>query len=394
MIGGAKMEAKLFAKIMSDKSLFDFRKMQYKYGKNEMSEFFSILKNTLYNQLSIKNFAGAPIVILPNATDVKISAYKKLFILQSITKEYGIKAMEDEIHATLTIENISSSRNSIRKILTGYAPKDEVENRILGMKKGLDFISDTSNKITEENLYKLYMLTVGDFLTGDNKLLPENYYRHDSVYVVGGKTEHQGIDYKKLPEYIKTLIDFINTDSDLNDLLKAAIIHYYIAYLHPYFDGNGRTARMLHLWYLVQKDFPTVMFIPFSSYINESRSSYYKAFAQIEDNDILYGLTDVTPFLIYITQYVYNKIGESKYKNNTIKQYQEALVNGGITEKEKALFEFVLSGYGNDEFSTKQLEKAFGDAAYATIRSFVLKFENIGIFSSQKYSNRVKYKIK
>ena len=99
-------------------------------------------------------------------------------------------------------------------------------------------------------------------------------------------------------------------------------------------------------------------------------------------------------FLIYITQYVYNKIGESKYENNTIKQYQEALVNGGITEKEKALFEFVLSGYGNDEFSTKQLEKAFGDAAYATIRSFVLKFENIGIFSSQKYSNRVKYKIK
>ena len=55
---------------------------------------------------------------------------------------------------------------------------------------------------------------------------------------------------------------------------------------------------------------------------------------------------------------------------------------------------FVLSYYGTGEFSTKQLEKDFKDAAYATIRGFVLKFENLGLLSSVKYRARVKYKVK
>ena len=64
-----------------------------------------------------------------------------------------------------------------------------------------------------------------------------------------------------------------------------------------------------------------------------------------------------------------------------------------MTEKENALWQFVLSAYGDDEFSTKQLEKDFGAAAYATIRSFVLKFEKLGLLRSQKYGNRVKYRV-
>ena len=50
-------------------------------------------------------------------------------------------------------------------------------------------------------------------------------------------------------------ISFIQDKTPMNDLLKAALIHFYIAYLHPYFDGNGRMARLLHLWYLVQQGY-------------------------------------------------------------------------------------------------------------------------------------------
>lgn len=53
----------------------------------------------------------------------------------------------------------------------------------------------------------------------------------------------------------------------------------------------------------------------------------------------------------------------------------------------------MLSYYGMGEFSTKQLENDFGDAAYATIRGFVLKFEELGLLSSVKYGARIKYKI-
>ena len=69
--------------------------------------------------------------------------------------------------------------------------------------------------------------------------------------------------------------------------------------------------------------------------------------------------------------------------------FQSTLSHEQVTEKEKALWEFVLSAYGDAEFSTKQMEKDFGNAAYATIRSFVLKFKKLGLLKSTQYGNRV-----
>ena len=54
--------------------------------------------------------------------------------------------------------------------LNGYAPRDEEESRIYGIKRGLDFIADRDNKITEKNLRTLYQMTVGDFLDDEDKL--------------------------------------------------------------------------------------------------------------------------------------------------------------------------------------------------------------------------------
>ena len=56
---------------------------------------------------------------------------------------------------------------------------------------------------------------------------------------------------QQLPDAMKRLVDFANTKDVINELHKAAILHFAFAYYHPYFDGNGRTARLLHLWYLV-----------------------------------------------------------------------------------------------------------------------------------------------
>lgn len=236
------------------------------------------------------------------------------------------------------------------------------------------------------------MMTVGDFLTGDEKLIDGHFYRHDTVYVVSDRVEHSGLDYKKVPEFMKLLIEFANIEDDINDLIKAAIIHFYIAFVHPYFDGNGRMARLVHLWFLIQKGYQSALFIPFSSNIEKSRKAYYDAYTLIEENKKYSGKIDVTPFILYFTNNVYNKINEETPKE-TLKVYDEALKDGKITEKETKLWQFVLSFYGTEEFSTKQLEKEFGDAAYATIRGFVLKFEDLGLLSSVKYGPRVKYKV-
>lgn len=387
------MDASLFTKMLSDKSVTDLKKLGYKYPQADMKEFVELLGTGFYKTLPLKDFNNGNLVYLESVTQVRLSAAKVLLTTQASTQFYGVKAMEEEIISTFTIEQIDTSRDSVRKILSGYAPSNESENRIYGMKKGLEFISDPQNKISEETIYQLYELTIGAFLPEEDRLLPGNKYRHDSVYIVGDKVEHTGLPWQKLPDYMGSLVSFIDDESSMNDLLKAALIHFYIAYLHPWFDGNGRMARLIHLWYLVQQGYSSALFVPLSEYVEKTRKGYYDAYTLAEQNAQISGVMDATPFLVYFIENVYHKLGSALPAPSTTDTFKKALEQGSVTEKEQALWHFVLSAYGDGEFSTKQLEKDFGNAAYATIRSFVLKFEKLGLLRSSKYGNRIKYQV-
>lgn len=385
------MDIKIFTKMLKDRHFTDYQKMKYKYS-DDFDAFLETLEELYYKTLPLSDFGGNSIVFIEDHAAVNQSAVKLL--LQSQDQHYGIKAAEDEIVATSAIESVDFSRDSVRKILKGMAPKDEQESRILGIKHGLEFIADTAHQITEENLYQLYRMTVGDFLSGDDKLAEGSRYRHDTVYVVSDHLEHAGLDHQKVPAFMRSLIAFINAEDDMNDLIKAAIIHFYISYVHPYFDGNGRMARLVHLWFLVQKGYQSALFIPFSSQIEKSRKAYYDAYTKIEENRKYSGKIDVTPFILYFIDHVYNKISEGTAVVEALTAYSDAVKGGKVTEKEAKLWRFVLSYYGTGEFSTKQLEKEFGDAAYATIRGFVLKFEGLGLLSAVKYGAKVKYRVR
>lgn len=387
------MDARLFTNMLSDKSIIDLKKLSYKYPQADLKEFVALLGNGFYTPLPLTDFNGKNLVYLKNVTQVHLSAAKVLLTPQSSTQLYGRKAMEEEILSTFTIEQINTSRDSVRKILSGYAPTNESENRIYGMKKGLEFIGDLQHTINEESIHHLYDLTIGPFLPEEDPLLPSHKYRHDSVYIVGDKVEHTGLPWQMLPEYMGHLVDFINQESSVNDLLKAALIHFYIAYLHPWFDGNGRMARLIHLWYLVQQRYSSALFVPLSKYVEKSRRGYYNAYTLTEQNARLSGIMDVTPFLVYFIENIYHKLVTALPASSTMDTFQKVLEQGNVTEKEQALWQFVLASYGDSQFSTKQLEKDFGNAAYATIRGFVLKFEKLGLLRSVRYGNRVKYQI-
>lgn len=300
------MDAALFTKMLSDKNVLDLRKLGYKFPQADIKEFTELLKNGFYYSLPLKDFSGQNIVYLSSIAQVRLSAAKVLLTPQNSTQLYGVKAMEEEIVSTFTIEQVDFTRDSVRKILSGLAPTDESESRIFGMKKGLEFISDPTNQISEETIYQLYEMAIGAYLSEEDRLLPGHFYRHDSVYVVGAKVEHTGLPWQALPERMGELVAFIREDSEINDLLKAALIHFYIAYLHPYFDGNGRMARLMHLWYLVQQGYSSALFVPLSEYINKSRKGYYDAYTLAEENATIRGVVDATPFLAYFIENVYH----------------------------------------------------------------------------------------
>ena len=302
------METRIFSEMMSDPAITDLKKLHYKYPGADMNEFTALLKESMYKKVPLMDFNGEHIVYLENVTSIPESSVKILQTRQA-GGAYGLQAMSDEIAASMEIEGIRTSSESVRHILMGYTPRNEAEEKIYGMTLGLDFIADPANKITEENIYRLYEIAIAKYVDAEDQLLPGHKYRHDAVYVMGNQLAHTGLPYKKLTEYMDQLVAFIQEESEMDDLVKAAMIHFYVAFLHPYFDGNGRMARLIYLWYLTQAGYPSALFTPFSALIKNSKTSYYKAYTLVEDNAKVSGVIDVTPFLAYFVKEVYHQVG-------------------------------------------------------------------------------------
>lgn len=392
------MDVIKYMKMVKDSSIFDLKKMAYKYSKEDVSELLETMKQIAYTTIPLTDFSGDSAIVFAETTIGNTKEAAKKLVAYRGNAPYGIQALEDEIISTFAIEQIGTSRESVRNILDGRAPRGKEEKRVWGMKQGFEFIADRTNKINAENVRKLYEIAINPYLEDKENRLSENQMYRDAGVLVGNKLSrekvHEGLPAEKMEEKMNSLFEFVDQKTDMDDLAKAAAIHFYIGYLHPYFDGNGRMARMLHIWYLLQNGYSSALYLPFSSLIIETKDKYNKAYELVEQNTKISGLIDISPFLHYFNECVYRHIGERDHHSNALEVFSELLKQGEITGKEKELFNFVLSYYGQNEFSTKELERDFGNSAYATIRTFVLKMTEKGLFEEHIYKNRKKYNLK
>ncbi len=122
-------------------------------------------------------------------------------------------------------------------------------------------------------------------------------FREGDVFVtdhVDGEIVHIPPDWKELHSVMGELCKFIHDDEKfIHPIVKAKIIHFMIGYIHPFKDGNGRTARALFYWFLLKKGYTLVKNISISRVILESRTQYDKAFLKTEydENDLNYFIT-------------------------------------------------------------------------------------------------------
>ncbi len=86
---------------------------------------------------------------------------------------------------------------------------------------------------------------------------------------------------------MKNLEEFINNPeiSDLDPLVKMAIIHHQFESIHPFYDGNGRTGRIINILYLVKEELLKIPILYLSRYINENKADYYRLLQDVRDND-------------------------------------------------------------------------------------------------------------
>ena len=197
----------------------------------------------------------------------------------------------EEAYCSSSIEGAFSTKEASRKLIeSGKKPKDKSEQMILNNYNALQFIMEHLEYPFDEQM----IITIGRLLTeGTLEGGPVEGYRSDMVYVVShtGETVYIAPDAKYVKPMMDDLIAYLN-DPMVHPVEKAAIAHAYFVTVHPFFDGNGRTARALTYMVLLKAGYDFFRAVPISAMIAESRSRYYKALRSCQDpangNDFTY----------------------------------------------------------------------------------------------------------
>ena len=217
-------------------------------------------------------------------------------------ESFYIDIVSSEIQNTNNIEGVKSSRedivNTTKKVVTNNINDDL---KFLSIVKSYTAIKDIdenslnynlkSNKINgfdkfNKNIKDIYDIRkIYDKITADGvdeENLPDGeVFRKGSVYIQGKNgTLHSGVSDNENSEPIiknllSKLIDFMNEEECT--LVKNAIFHYYFGYIHPFYDGNGRTARFISSL-ILKEDYSWLTACSLSQGVNKKRSLYLKAF--------------------------------------------------------------------------------------------------------------------
>jgi len=210
-----------------------------------------------------------------------------------------INSLMEEAVATAQIEGAATTRKIAKQMLiTGRQPRDRSEKMILNSYRAIQLIkSRLTQPLSLSLLFEIQeTLTAGtlDDVSAAGRLRFES----EDINIVDtsdGEIIFTPPPASDLPRRLQDLFDFVNTDHDapfIHPVVKAAILHFWLAYEHPFVDGNGRTARAIFYWYMLKQGYWLFEFLTVSRVILDAPMQYYKAFiyTEIDDNDLTYSI--------------------------------------------------------------------------------------------------------
>lgn len=229
---------------------------------------------------------------------------------------FTIRSLIDEIVLTNDIEGVYSSRREINSILSELETKNR-RKRFKGLVQKYLMLqkNETLSFQTCQDIRNLYNELVYAEVEEDN---PDNLpdgeiFRKDSASVTTAtqKEIHQGVNPEsKIIECMNQALQVLNSN-EIDEPIKVALFHYLFGYIHPFYDGNGRTSRFISS-YLLSKEFEPTIAYRLSYTIKENIKEYYKAFKTCNER---HNRGDLTPFVIMFTDII----------EESMKQLEEAL---------------------------------------------------------------------
>ena len=209
---------------------------------------------------------------------------KKFHSLPSIAlNKFLLETITEELYSTNELEGVRSSRieiaRSTKSILSNKTPTNFRLHSLIS--SYIELINESPKLPNNPGDYReIYdKITQGEIK--DTELPDGKIFRKDINYIFNKREKeiHRGIYPEEvIIQKITDLINFMNKDdAELNYLLRVAIGHYYFGYIHPFYDGNGRTSRFISSSYLI-KNFSLMTALSLSRGCNLNRNKYIEAF--------------------------------------------------------------------------------------------------------------------
>lgn len=218
-------------------------------------------------------------------------------VIPSESRErYLVSSLMEEAIFSSIMEGAITTRKVAKEMLRRkITPKDKSQQMIQNNYRTIQFIvTNKYNELTPELVLHIHRLMTENTL--DNPDDAGRLRTNDNVVVENGITHevvHVPPPYQVMPTFINNLCDYFNeTDAKVfvHPIIRGIIIHYMVAYMHPFVDGNGRTARALFYWYMLKEKYWLTEYMSISRVIAKSKKSYEKAFQYVaaDDQDLGY----------------------------------------------------------------------------------------------------------
>ena len=310
---------------------------------------------------------------------------------------YIIKSLKDEIALTNEIEGVRSTRKEIEDAI------DSIKNDKSARFKGLvdKYFKLISNEIIPlnncEDIRTIYDALVLPEIEKEN--LPDGIlFRKEPVQVVSAtqKEKHRGImPESKIIESLDLCLDFLKSD-DIDSLIKISAFHYLFGYIHPFYDGNGRTSRFISS-YLIKNELDVLLALKLSYTVKNNINKYYKAFDVCNDRknkgDITFFVVTFLELLSQASDDLYTKIADLNDQLNYYNNIINTLVNEKVLNDKQAKCIFVLcqnrlfdDTYMNMNTLTELLEKSD-----TTTRKILKSLESKNLLVKSRNKNQYLY---
>jgi Fic family protein len=300
---------------------------------------------------------------------------------------YLISSIMEEAIASSQLEGAATTREIAKQMLrTNRKPNtiDEkmILNNYLTIKKVLD-IKDVP--FSKELILEIHSIVSKDTLK--NSANEGRFRGNNDVNVVDditGEIFYTPPDFEGIEQLMTSFCKFANHNeiNFIHPIIKGIILHFLIGYIHPFVDGNGRTARAIFYWYLISKGYWLVEYMSISKIIIKAPAQYAKAYLHCEydENDLTYfidyNLKCMDFALENLQSYIQRKVMEKQnlfylIKNENVNERQAELLRGMIIDNKKG-------------YIIKEVQIKFG-ISYQTARTDLMGLQELEYLEERKF---------